>query len=277
MNIIVLGGGLRIPDQITIETLEMLSTCKAIFTVYHPKKLVESTIEWYIDITCKKNIDIQVFGADELYKPNTLRENNYELVAKTIIQGVAKFGSPVCYFTQGNPVNYDRVTSLLSEYASKNKYDFVIFPAISSIDTIMVDLQQEIAPGIQIYESSCFVGQDIKPDIRYSCLLLQISSFGTSYILKNRQVGHNSLILLKNYLLKFYPENHIVTLVKSKTNTESIPRMKSVILKKLGEEKLNELIGASLYIPPVNTPLMNQSFANKMTDLKHLNDMHPEK
>jgi uncharacterized protein YabN with tetrapyrrole methylase and pyrophosphatase domain len=277
MDLLIVGAGLIIPDQFTIEGLEALCSSKVVFSVYHPKELVEATIEWYCEKTRSENSRTQVISADEFYYQDRVRESNYEIVANKIIESIEKYGTPICYLTQGNPFNFDKVSSLLIQIAQKKNYSFEVISGVSSIDTIMTDLRKDVAPGLQIFEASCFVGQEIRPDIRFSCLLLQISSFGTNFSTKNRMFDKNNLWKLREYLSSFYPKSHEVSLVRSKTNPDILGKMLSIELENLDKIDISELLGSSLFIPPLTNPKMSDDFLSQMNDIKHLNEVYPLK
>ncbi len=275
MDITIVGSGLRVPDQLTIEALEIICSCNTVFTIFHPKELIIETINWYKSKSKDSFPQTKVISLDELYQSNRLRRKNYSEAANTIINGVKKYGAPIAYLTQGNPVNLDQVTAKVVRQAKELNYTCEVIPGVSSIDTILVDLRVEIAPGLQIFEASSLVGQRLNPDNRLSCIVQQTSHFGTNFIIKGRNPVAGYLSPLKNYLLKFYPEEHKVTFVRSRFNADELSRIKTVELKNLDNIQSNELLGSSLFIPPSRKPEMDKSFANQMTDKKYLETIFP--
>lgn len=275
MDITIIGSGLRVPDQLTIEALEVISNCKVVFTIFHPKNLVIETIDWYKSRSDFKFPETNVICLDDLYESNRLRKENYTDAANTIINGVKEFGTPVAYLTQGNPVNLDQVTAKVIKLSKELGYSCDVIPGVSSIDTMLVDLRVEIAPGLQIFEASCLVGQGLKPDNRLSCIIQQISHFGTNYIIKGRKPKIGYLTPLKDYLIRFYPKEHEVIFVRSRFNADELSRIKIVKIENLDSFHSDDLLGSSLYIPPSEKPLMEKSFADQMTNQHYLEDTFP--
>jgi len=262
MDIIIVGAGLKMPEHLTIEALEALCCSKVIFTIFHEAPLVKSTIEWYAKSKHNSQLEIDVRSLDELYEPNRLRVHNYMLAADTIIKEV-KNGRPICYLTQGNPVVFDRVTKEVIKRAEKNGYSYEILSGISSLDTVMSDLRKEIAPGLQIYDSSGLVGQNLKPNVELPCILLQLNVFSTSFISKSKILKEGTLEGLKNYLLAFYPPNHEMQFVISESNYSS-KIIYSAKLESLDKVDPKYLSGSCLYIPSLNEPQMDEKFVETM-------------
>lgn len=262
MDIIIIGAGLKMPEHLTIEALEALCCSKVVFTIFHEVPLVKSTIEWYSKSKHNLELEVDVRSLDDLYESNRLRVHNYILAAETIINEV-KNSHPICYLTQGNPVVFDRVTKEVIKRAEKNNYSYTILSGISSLDTVMSDLRQEIAPGLQIYDSSALVGQNLKPNIELPCILLQLNVFSTSFISKNKILKIGTLEGLKNYLLTFYPPSHQMQFVISESNFSS-NIIYSTNLHSLHEVDPKYLSGSCLYIPPLNEPQMDKKFEDTM-------------
>jgi hypothetical protein len=53
--------------------------------------------------------------------------------------------------------------------------------------------------------------------------------------------------------------------------------MLSIELENLDKIDISELLGSSLFIPPLTNPKMSDDFLSQMNDIKHLNEVYPLK
>lgn len=87
----------------------------------------------------------------------------------------------------------------------------------------------------------------------------------------------NNLEQLCEYLLKFYPKSHEISLVRSRTNPDTLGKIVSIELDDLSRIDISVLLGSSLFIPPLTNPKMSDNFLIQMNDTKHLNEIYPLK
>jgi uncharacterized protein YabN with tetrapyrrole methylase and pyrophosphatase domain len=160
--------------------------------------------------------------------------------------------SVVGYVTYGNPLSYDSVAQTLAREAEGAAWRLEIVPGISSIDTILCDLRQDMAPGIQVYEASWLVASRTPLNTAAAVILLQLGHFGSVRAHYRQRRRAESLTDLVAYLCTFYPESHVVMLVQSSGGARpaSVAKVKLGELCQVGEKDWAE----SVYIPPVNPP-----------------------
>src|SRR5262249_51634122 len=140
---------------------------------------------------------------------------------------------PVAYLTPGNPIVFDRVTQGVVEEAPRRGLSFEVFPGISSLDTMLVDLQRDIAPGLQIYDATSFVAARIEPRVDLDCLLFQIAVFGTPYIAVGHHPQSDAFVYLQEHLLRFYPAEHEIIQVTSASYPSADAQLNRFPLKNL--------------------------------------------
>jgi hypothetical protein len=139
----------------------------------------------------------------------------------------------------------------------------------------MIDLQQDIAPVIQIYDSSAVVAYKIALRVDIACLLVQPNTFGTSYVAADRHPLTEAMRPLREHLLLYYPPDHELTYVTSATAPGRNAILSRFPLKNLGgTEEAPQVPGGSLFIPPASPLQADDQFVSKMFDTRRLTEMY---
>ncbi|HXO95791.1 MAG TPA: hypothetical protein VN857_04345, partial [Chthoniobacterales bacterium] len=127
------------------------------------------------------------------------------------------------------------------------------FPGISSLDTLFVDLGIDVAAdGLQMYEVTDLLlrRRPIQNDV--PCVLWQLIAIGEPNYQTDR-ISAERFLPLQDYLLEFYPPEHPIILVTSKT----FPLLQSTVKKyRLGTLAADLEHGpqvGNLYIPAVRS------------------------
>jgi len=163
----------------------------------------------------------------------------------------AKTGPPICFATYGHPLVYCYPAVLIQRPTKLLNLRVETLPGISSLDTLFVDLGIDIAAdGMQMYEATDLIlrRRPIQNDV--TCILWQTNVVADpTYETDRRSAEH--FLSLQNYLLEFYPPEHPITLVFSKT----FPLLQSIIetyrVGTLAAELGRAPQGGNLYIPPL--------------------------
>jgi uncharacterized protein YabN with tetrapyrrole methylase and pyrophosphatase domain len=203
------------------------------------------------------------------YRPDRKRCENYTDATGIVLQAT-EAERPLAYLTPGNPVTFDTVAQRILAAARTRSLRTLVVAGISSLDTVMADLEQEPAPGLHVFEASCFVGARVRPDTRFACLLMQIGVFGTNYAVIGREPRWDALAPLRDYLLQFYPRDHLVALVRSAAYNDQPASTYRVTLGALDHVPAHAQRGASLYIPAVSPPRLEARFHERMESFDNL-------
>ncbi|HEX9319704.1 MAG TPA: SAM-dependent methyltransferase [Nitrososphaeraceae archaeon] len=263
-QIFICGIGLRAPHHLTIETLDALDKCNLIFSI-----LQESDKQYL-----PRSLQNKFVSLWSLYQPGELRSVSYQKQVNKIIDEAIR-NSPIAYLTQGNPVFFDSVTQGIIREGKLNSINVEVLPAISSLDTIFVDLLIDVAPGLQIYEASALMLHNIELRTDVPCMLLQPHVFGTLYVAGENKPMVESLKPLRDYLLKFYDKDHEIASVTSATSRTKKAFIRRYPLGHLGDPQspLYE-IGASLFIPPSTVLKQDTKFLSDMLDLEKMHETY---
>ncbi len=175
-------------------------------------------------------------------------------------------GSPVAFATYGHPLVYCYPAELIQRAAKLLNLKVEVFPGISSLDTLFVDLAIDAAAdGLQMYEVTDLLlrRRPLQNDV--PCVLWQVIAIAEPTYQTDR-LSAKQFLPLQNYLLEFYPPQHPLTLVVSKT----FPLLKSVVetyrLDTLAVNLERGPQGGNLYIPPIRRrPIEDQQLLEKLT------------
>jgi uncharacterized protein YabN with tetrapyrrole methylase and pyrophosphatase domain len=257
-DIYLIGAGVQMPIHLTIEALDAMDYCQEIYTILSPSVLALLPSEFASKIK----------SLWPFYQPGILRRDAYAAEVVAILEA-AERNRPVAYLTVGNPVFFDNVTQGLLKAGQERGLDVRIVAGISSIDTILVDLQHDIAPGLQIYDATALVAYAIQPRVDMACLLLQPNVFGTAYVAAGYQPQQSMIAILRDYLLRFYPPEHQIIYITSATHWKAVAQLECFALQTLGgTQQAPQTPGASLFLPPIHEAVADLAFTARMADVQ---------
>jgi uncharacterized protein YabN with tetrapyrrole methylase and pyrophosphatase domain len=237
----IVGTGIVGTHQLTREAEEVIRRCKRTFVIDSGYGIPE-----YLETLCP---DVTELGT--LYEPGKDRLPTYRRMAAEVVSA-AVAESPVCLATYGHPWVYCYPTTLITHTAPLLGLHVEVFPGVSSFDTLLVDLGTDIAlSGIQMYEATDLLlrRRPIQSDV--TCVIWQPTVVGDPTY-RAEPYTAEQFLPLQEYLLRFYPADHEVAIVTTKTH----PLMRSVVQRPRLGDLAAELERApqvgTLYIPPLN-------------------------
>jgi uncharacterized protein YabN with tetrapyrrole methylase and pyrophosphatase domain len=253
-DLFIIGLGVAIPSHITVQATRAMSRCARLYSIVQdPRRL------WLPP----ENSGIKVINALEMYVEGSIRIQNYERVARTIVAAL-DHARPLGYVTYGNPMAYDRVAQNLVHYAKQQGFAVQVVPGVSSLDTVLCDLNVDMAPAIQVFEASWLFACQIQPHVSIPALLMQVGAFGSLRTHYTQRQDGSSLRELMDYLCRFYPGSHPVSLVRSSGQEDRPAHIRRVSLASLCEVTADDLSGASLYIPALEKAKPQSEIISKM-------------
>jgi uncharacterized protein YabN with tetrapyrrole methylase and pyrophosphatase domain len=237
----IVGTGIVGTHQLTREAEEVIRRSKHTFVIDSGYGIPD-----YLRTLCP-----EVTELGTLYEPGRNRLPTYRRMAATVVSA-AVADSPVCLATYGHPWVYCYPTTLIARAAPLLGLHVEVFPGVSSFDTLLVDLGTDIAlNGIQMYEASDLLlrRRPLQNDV--TCIIWQPTVVGDPTY-RAQPYTTEQFEPLQEYLLQFYPAEHGVKIVTTKT----FPLTRSVVQHlELGdlaaELELAPQVG-TLYIPPLN-------------------------
>jgi uncharacterized protein YabN with tetrapyrrole methylase and pyrophosphatase domain len=255
-DIAIVGLGIVGIHQITREVEEIIRRCRQAFVVDSGFGVVR-----YLETICA-----EVTSLLPLYEIGRSRLTTYRRMAAEVVNA-AMAESPVCFASYGHPLVYCYPATLIQRAAKLLDLRVRTFPGVSALDTLLVDLGIDFASdGMQIYEATDLLlrRRPLQNDV--PCAIWQANVFGDPTHATDRRTAEQFL-RLQDYLLEFYPGNHPITVVVSKT----FPLLESVVetyrLATLAIELERGPQGGTLYIPPLrHRPIEDHELFEKLTE-----------
>jgi uncharacterized protein YabN with tetrapyrrole methylase and pyrophosphatase domain len=250
----IVGTGIVGSHQMTREAKEVIRRSNHTFVLASGYGITE-----YVETLCPKVTDLSY-----LYEPGMNRLPTYHRMAAEVVSA-AQVEAPVCLATYGHPWVYCYPTTLITRAAPLLGLHVEVFAGVSAFDTLLVDLGTDIANGgIQMYEATDLLlrRRPIQSDV--TCVIWQPTVTGDPTCPAGPYESQQ-FEPLQSYLLGFYPADHEIKLVTSKTH----PLVRSTVQSLRVGELAAALEGApgvgTLYIPALSDrPIADTELLNVM-------------
>jgi len=236
----LVGAGVLFPNHITLQTLEILNSCKRVYT-----NIQESNLAGLPSEIRSKCVTLW-----PMYQDGRLRRENYSDVSKYILSA-AELESPIAWLTPGHPVVFDSVTQLLLAGGRERGWNIPIIPGISCVDTILAEVGYDPASGLLIHDTTSLVNMDFPLTPSIALLLLQPSTFNTDRSHFTTKTSAPNLAPLGDYFLRAYPPDHLCAFVRSAT-TEGPAQVLWTDVAKLSTVPFLSVAGTSLFVPALS-------------------------
>lgn len=252
----IVGTGIVGTHQFTREAEEVIRRSTHTFVIASGHGITE-----YLHTLCARVTDL-----GHLYEPGRDRLPTYHRMAAAVVSA-AMVEAPVCLATYGHPWVYCHPTTLIHRAAVSLGLHVEVFPGVSAFDTLLVDLGTDIAgSGIQMYEATDLLlrRRPLQSDV--ACVLWQPTVVGDPTCPAGPYPSEQ-FEPLQEYLLRFYPRDHEVQLVTSKTH----PLIRSTVRSLQVRELAAALAGApgvgTLYIPALTErPVQDDALLDVMVN-----------
>jgi uncharacterized protein YabN with tetrapyrrole methylase and pyrophosphatase domain len=240
IDLYMIGTGIQFPSHLSLQTLEIVARCEVVFTNLPSERL-------HLLPTDVRN---RMHSLWHLYQPNRLRRANYADVVRAVLDG-AQHRRPAAWLTFGHPMVFDSVTAALLEQGRAKGWTTQVVPAISTIDTLIADLEFEPASGLCVYEATVVVSQNIVLSAGVATLLLQPSAFQSNRAMPRPEDVVVQLAPLRDYLCKYFPPNHSCAFVRSANTDGEEPLITWSELRSIAAIEPLKIAGSTLYIPAI--------------------------
>jgi tetrapyrrole methylase family protein / MazG family protein len=239
VDVYLVGAGIIFPEQLTIETVEILALCKRIGT-----NLPESILYGLPEDLRSKCVSLW-----SLYQDGRIRTENYSDVFQAIVE-LAEVDTPIAWLTPGHPVIFDSVSaSLLSEGKARG-WKVRVIPAISSIDTMLAELGYDPAHGMLIHEATGLVRRRIPVVRSVALMLLQPAVFDVNVAIIAADSAGPDLSPLRDYLCEFHAPEHRCAFIRSASKLGERDLVTWTLLRDLALVPYERVAGSTLFVPP---------------------------
>jgi precorrin-3B methylase len=236
----IVGTGIVGAHQLTRESEEVIRRSRRTFVIDSGYGVAE-----YLNTLCP-----EVTRLGSLYEPGRDRLLTYRKMAAEVLAAAAA-APPVCLAVYGHPWVYCYPTTLITTTAPLLNLRVSVFPGISAFDTLLVDLGIDIGPnGVQMYEATDLLlrRRPIQSDVM--CVIWQPTVVGDPTY-PTQPYTIEQFRPLQEYLERFYPVEHEVILVTTRTHPLTRSTIRRFKLSDLATELVQAPPVATLYIAPV--------------------------
>ncbi len=261
-NIYVVGLGNVGTRQITKEVEEALRKSEHVFLLYYQKVMHD-----YI----ANELGTPVTDLHQEYEEGLDRSKTYRKMADRVISAAVKATDPVTLALYGHPTIFVSPTRLIQEEAPGKGLRVKVLPGISSIDCIFAEIGFDPGTsGIQMYDATDFLIRRFTPDPAVPLFLWQVGALETG-LYSARASKPERFVRLRDYLQKFYPDNHILYLLRTATYPFTHSEHRAFYLQDFEKQYQHVHPIHTLYIPYVeDKPVQDIELARKITSKIHL-------
>ncbi len=250
-SLTIVGTGLITPAHLSQESISYIKSADVVHFLI-PDPLGKSTVEIL-------NSNIKNLG--EFYFSGNNRLESYNMMVDSILSDVRK-DKDVCVIFYGHPGVFVYPSHESIRQAKLAGYQARMLPAISAEDCLVADLGIDPGySGCQHFECSQFMFYQHSINIYSSVILWQLGVVGDDTMSTTLKPAKNGLIMLKESLLNWYPEDHEVTVYEAATLPLMPARIETVQIGKLESIMVNPI--TTLYIPPLSIPPINIDFCKR--------------
>lgn len=239
IDIYLTGAGIAFPDHLTVETIDILTSCKRVAT-----NLQERDLEGLPQDLKDKCISLW-----SLYQDRRVRTENYNDVFNAIVE-MAEIERPIAWLTPGHPVIFDSVTAALLKEGKSRGWNVRVVPAISSIDTMLAELGYDPAHGMLIHECTGLVRRRIPLDRTVAAMLLQPAVFDVHVAIIKPGGAGPDLSPLRDYICQFHSPDHTCAFIRSASKVGERDLVTWTALRDMASVPYERVAGSTLFVPP---------------------------
>lgn len=251
----LVGTGQRFPGHLSVEALDALYASDLIFTLLDDEQI--QLLPPKIARRCR--------SVRPSYRDGRHRSENYSEVAQSIIAEVQSGVQRVAWLTLGNPRVLDSVSEALIRFAKTRRgVHTVVLPAVSSIDSVLIDVDFEPARGILVVEATTLRLMQVRLVPELATLIMQPGTFGTLFPRLTAASTEVDLSELEHYLLAYFPSSHPAAFVLSSHSCLVSADVAWTTVNTLQEAPLQLRRSGSIFIPPVGEGKLDEAFLSRM-------------
>jgi hypothetical protein len=239
-SIYLLGSGIRGTLHLTSETVQALSACRPVHVLHSDGDVLEFV----------RNLGVETNDLADLYEGESVRDDVYRKVSRTLVDSALVAGGPVGLLVHGNPLFLVSATEYTLELAEEHDLRVTVLPALSSFDTLLCDLKLDYGYALQMYDTTTLLTSGWAPNPQVPLLLFQLSSTLNRAVIPGTPPAHG-LVPLQDLLVPLYGADHQVDLVHSAAHALESSNITRFPLGALATMGLDLWRRPTLHVPPV--------------------------
>jgi precorrin-6B methylase 1 len=254
-SLIVVGSGIRVVGQLTMESIAWMKKADRLLYVVGDRVAAE-TIHY-----------LNPNGAESLaryYADGKPRMQTYREIVDRILACV-RDGMLTCVVTYGHPGVFAYPSHEAIRQARAEGFPARMLPGISAEDCLFADLGIDPATnGCQSYDATDFLVHRRSIDPSAAVVLWQIGAIGDPL---SRKGGNDvsALALLVDRLCQFHPHDHICYTYQAAVYPGSEPLIRPAAIRALAQSIPPAM--STLYIPPSRTPTPDPILAGRIASI----------
>ena len=246
-KLVVIGSGIKSLAHMSKEASIVMENSERLLYLVNDKISSDYIVSLQLNST----------SLSELYFKYPNRKDAYSAITAKIISEYEQYSS-LCVLLYGHPVFFadfalDAVLKIKEQGGNA-----IILPAISSLDSLLADLL--INPGkhgVAIHDATELLVHEHCINVYSYLILYQVSSLGMNDY--NISIHLN---VLKNYLLRFYPENQPIFIYSASQIPGTAFSLEIVKLKQFEQAPISHL--STVCISPIKYKKINYSVLNAL-------------
>lgn len=184
------------------------------------------------------------------YQDDRRRDLNYDVVVQAVLSAAAKVTS-IGWLTWGSPRVLDSVSQKLMRVTLEQGFTVEVIPAISSIDTVLIDVDYDPVDGLMVIEGTTAIRARLTLTTEVAVLIFQPGTFGSDHPHLSETSPPVDLHALSDYLLRFYEPDHPAAFVSSSVHRDRTASKTWTTIANIGEVLPTVLRSSTIYIPRV--------------------------
>jgi tetrapyrrole methylase family protein / MazG family protein len=258
-DITIVGLPIGKLDRITPETLRVIKKARVILDLTSSLPLLKRF--------CKNVIDL-----DPDYWTGEEDAIVYKRIANKVLDQ-ARTGPGVVLVVDGHPGIYQDLSWDIYDRGRRRALRVTILPAISFLDLMIAFCNLRVdASGLQILEATSIVAYKHRLNPQVDTLVMQIGWFGTSLLFEVEESNKERFAPLIKYLRKYYPDDHIIKLIRAPRSARERPTIISSKLSAFDRFSRRITTDMTMLIPAVDSysTVSDNEFVRKTTDAEHV-------
>jgi hypothetical protein len=242
IDLYIVGAGVSFPEHLTIQAVEILTSCRRICTIMPDVRLGGLPDE----------LRGKCVSFWHLYQDKRPRLDNYRDITEAILNAVEDT-RPLAWLSPGHPLVFDSVTQALLKQAPARGWTVSVIPGISCLDTLLAELGYDPASGLFVHDATSLVAWNVPVSPAIATVLLQPSVFGSRLTHISAEYDGPDLTGLRDYLLRYHAPEHQCAFVRSSLNGEGRGEISWVKLSELAGVSRQVIAGSTLFLPAAET------------------------
>ncbi len=244
-SLVVVGTGITLATQTTLESLECMKRAEKLFYL-----VTDPATEAWL-----RQLNPTAESLEDAYAEGKARYKTYQEMTARIVNAV-RSGRQVCAAFYGHPGVFVNASHAAIQRVRRAGLPARMLPGISADACLFADLGLNPGDvGCQSFEATDFLGCRRRFDSSSALILWQVGVLGESSVRKGMSCRPERLRVLTNVLRRHYPARHPVVLYQAAQFPTCDPMIERIPLAKLPSATVMAM--TTLYIPPKGSRALN--------------------